>query len=192
MRRALLAALILGSIAAGCSRRSVVMADLPRDVSVRFQAGVTGYQSALEALGPPADGLPTQDGFALLYRGFEVAEANITLTYQGGKLSYSYGDRDNRALILFFDQGGVLQSVGRRQDSLDLGYGAVVGHTGVEEPFYEARQYDAISRRHYQAARLVRQAAALQRRLPDDGETDQRRNNERVGDEAETEGEEDD
>lgn len=131
------AALILGLAAiaaAGCSRRSVVMADLPANVAVRLQAGVTDYQQALDALGPPADGLPTQSGFALLYRGFEVAEANITLTYQGGKLAYSFGDRDNRALILFFDQDGVLRSVGRRQDSLDLGYGAVVGHTGVDEP----------------------------------------------------------
>lgn len=173
-RYAIAMALVVGA-GSGCSRKSVVLQGSPSQIYVNFAAGASTYPDVLAAFGPPAEALPTQDGFAFFYRSYDIAETNLTLSYQGGKLAYSFGERDNQTLAVFFDASGRVQSVSRRDQNLDLGYGVVFGHNRVEEPFFEARKYDAISRRHYQSAQLTQQAALFQNDLPhndDDKEQD--------------------
>lgn len=150
--RARIARLFLAALAvSGCSiDRLVVDVDRPIEPGELrvFEEGITRYGEVLARLGPPAEIGPAPPGFFLRYASSSAAEWALAARYRGGKVAYSFGGGRTRELVLVFDEQGILAASTVIEDALDLGWGAIVGHTQSPELFFGAREYTEISPAH--------------------------------------------
>lgn len=147
-----LALLVVG----GCSLdRYEVSVDRPIDLSsIELSTGATSYGEVLGGLGPPKEIVPTARGFLFRYESFEVGEWKISARYRQGKLAFSTGSGRFGALVVEFDQAGLLTGWSRTEGPLDLGWGGIVGHSLSPELFFATSDYSPVSRHHRWGAAL--------------------------------------
>jgi hypothetical protein len=89
---------------------------------------MTSLGEALEHLGPPARLSASGDGLAMLYEYNRVEEFQIGFNFDQPGLEYiklvsARGWLEHEALLLFFDERGILRSIGREQWRQPLGSG---------------------------------------------------------------------
>jgi hypothetical protein len=157
MRALPLVALTLLSLLTACSRNRVRVDRLV--TPPRLRRAQSSYKDALEQLGPPADIRPLERGFAFVYSALDFKEWRLRFDYQRLAASYATGERRARGLLLLFDEAGALREQRATDDALALGWGSVIGHSYVEEPFYGRQSYDRLAGLHRWSGGQLRSSA---------------------------------
>lgn len=124
----------------GCSYSRVQIDRLP-SARLKLMRGQSSYSKVLESFGPPHDIVKTGDGFCFRYDELDAKEYKVTIDYRRARLSNSIGDLKHRRFVVFFnDEGRYLRS-DVQTIFRDTGWGGVIGHTGIDSPFFNARNY---------------------------------------------------
>ena len=131
---------ILWANLSACSYSRVRVDRLP-SARARLTKGVSSYAEVMKSFGPPHDIEKRSDGFNFRYEELEAKEYKATLDYRNARLSASMGDIKHRRLIILFDDDGRYLSSNVETMIRDTGWGGIVGHTGIDSPFFNARNY---------------------------------------------------
>lgn len=136
-------AVILGTLFlanTGCSYSRVQVDRLP-SARLRLMKGQSNYSKVLESFGPPHDIVKTGDGFSFRYDELDAKEYKVTIDYRRARISNSIGDLKHRRFVVFFDHDGRYLRSNVQTIIRDTGWGGIIGHTGMDSPFFNARNY---------------------------------------------------
>lgn len=124
----------------GCSYSRVQVDRLP-SARLQLTQGESNYSEVLEAFGPPHDIIKTGDGFSFRYDELDAKEYKATIDYRYARLSNSIGDIKHRRFVIFFNHEGEYLRSNFRTIIRDTGWGGIIGHTGIDSLFFNARNY---------------------------------------------------
>ncbi|MDF1665207.1 MAG: hypothetical protein P1V97_25820 [Planctomycetota bacterium] len=123
-----------------CTYSRVQVDRLP-SARVRLMKGESSYSKVLANFGPPHDIVKTGDGFCFRYDQLDAKEYKVTIDYRRARLSNSIGDLKHRRFVVFFNHAGRYLRSNVQTIIRDTGWGGIIGHTGMDSPFFNARNY---------------------------------------------------
>jgi hypothetical protein len=123
---------MMTNLFAGCTvlRKEI---DVPVDhAEINLKEGVTHYRTVLQQLGPPAEMSALPKGLAFLYEHIIANEKQIGISFGSidilnwFKFSSGKGTADRQALLLIFDEKGILRQQGFQEYHDKMGSGLAV------------------------------------------------------------------